>query len=71
MTVYQGQSISTFSATHMNFIAGRQLVNELSFYFSSGSYCVDVKCCEHPSLMKSLICNVVLNSSDVNKNCPI
>lgn len=53
-----------FSVTHMDFIAGRNLVNELSFYFSSGSRCVDVKCCEHPSLIKSLICNVVLNISD-------
>lgn len=52
----------------MNFIAGRNLVNELSFYFSSRSHCVDVKCCERPSLVKSLICNVVLSISDVNKN---
>lgn len=54
----------------MNFIADRTLVNELNFYFSSGSHCVNVKCCEHPSLIKSLICSVVLSISDVNKNWP-
>lgn len=43
---------------------------ELSFCFSSGSHCVDVKCCECPSLIKSLIFNV-LNVSDANKTCPI
>lgn len=34
-------------------------------------FIIIIKCCERPSLIKNLICNVVLNISKVNKNCPI